>query len=53
VFRKGRNKRGNYPGFGEHAAAIEDVADVRSKNERLTLLRLLKQLGKHVAETRK
>src|SRR6266481_6099126 len=29
-------------GFGEHAAAMEDVAGVLSKNERLTLLRLLK-----------
>jgi MarR family transcriptional regulator, 2-MHQ and catechol-resistance regulon repressor len=40
-------------GFGEHAAAMEDVAGVLSKNERLTLLRLLKKLGKHAAETRK
>ena len=40
-------------GFGEHAAAMESVADVLSKNERLTLLRLLKKLGKHAAETRK
>jgi MarR family transcriptional regulator, 2-MHQ and catechol-resistance regulon repressor len=40
-------------GFGEHAAAMEDVADVLSKNERLTLLRLLKKLGKHAAESRK
>jgi NADP-dependent 3-hydroxy acid dehydrogenase YdfG len=39
--------------FGEHAAAMEDVADVLSKNERLTLLRLLKKLWKHAAETRK
>jgi DNA-binding MarR family transcriptional regulator len=38
-------------GFGEHAAAMEDVAGVLSKNERLTLLRLLKKLGKHAAET--
>src|SRR2546427_12398903 len=38
-------------GFREHAAAMEDVADVLSKNERLTLLRLLKKLGKHAAET--
>jgi len=38
-------------GFGEHAAVMEDVADVLSKNERLTLLRLLKKLGKHAAET--
>src|SRR6202047_1887828 len=40
-------------GFGEHAAAMEDVAKVLSKNERLTLLRLLKKLGKQAAETRK
>ncbi len=40
-------------GFGEHAAAMETVADVLSKNERLTMLRLLKKLGKHAAETRK
>ena len=40
-------------GVGEHAAAMEDVADVLSKNERLTLLRLLKKLGKHAAGTRK
>ena len=39
-------------GFGEHAAAMEDVADVLSKSERLTLLRLLKKLGKHAAEIR-
>ena len=38
-------------GFGEHAAAMENVAAVLSKNERLTLLRLLKKLGKHAAET--
>ena len=37
----------------EHAGAMEDVAGVLSKNERLTLLRLLKKLGKHAAETRK
>jgi len=40
-------------GFGEHAAAMEDVAGGLSKNERLTLLRLLKKLGKYAAETRK
>jgi MarR family 2-MHQ and catechol resistance regulon transcriptional repressor len=40
-------------GFGEHAAAMEHVAGVLSKNERLTLLRLLKKLGKHAAETPK
>jgi MarR family transcriptional regulator, 2-MHQ and catechol-resistance regulon repressor len=36
-------------GFDEHAAAMEEVARVLSKNERLTLLRLLKKLGKHAA----
>jgi MarR family 2-MHQ and catechol resistance regulon transcriptional repressor len=40
-------------GFGEHATAMEEVASVLSKNERLTFLRLLKKLGKHAAETRK
>jgi MarR family 2-MHQ and catechol resistance regulon transcriptional repressor len=40
-------------GFGEHAAAMEDAVDVLSKSERLTLLRLLKKLGKHAAETRR
>jgi MarR family 2-MHQ and catechol resistance regulon transcriptional repressor len=39
--------------FGEHAATMEDVADVLSKSERLTLLRLLKKLGKHAAGTRR
>src|SRR4029077_9895797 len=39
--------------FGEHAAAMEDVAGVLSKNERLTLLKLLKKLGKHAAVIRK
>jgi MarR family transcriptional regulator, 2-MHQ and catechol-resistance regulon repressor len=39
-------------GFGEHAAARENFASVLSENERLTLLRLLKKLGKHAAETR-
>ena len=34
-----------------HTAAMEDVAAVLSKKERLTLLRLLKELDKHVAET--
>jgi MarR family 2-MHQ and catechol resistance regulon transcriptional repressor len=38
-------------GFGEHAAAMENAVSVLSKNERLTLLRLLKKLGKHAAET--
>ena len=40
-------------GFREHAAAMETAAGVLSKSERLTLLRLLKKLGKHAAETRK
>src|SRR3954453_20863445 len=40
-------------GFGEHAAAMEDVSGVLSKNERLALLRLLRKLGKHAAEIRK
>jgi DNA-binding MarR family transcriptional regulator len=40
-------------GFGEHAAAMENIANVLSENERLTLLRLLKKLGKHAAETPK
>ena len=39
--------------FGDHAAAMEDVARALSKSERLTLLRLLKKLGKHAAEARK
>jgi MarR family 2-MHQ and catechol resistance regulon transcriptional repressor len=38
-------------GFREHAAAMENVAGVLSKNERLTLLRLLKKLGKNAAKT--
>jgi MarR family transcriptional regulator, 2-MHQ and catechol-resistance regulon repressor len=40
-------------GFGEHAAAMEEVTAVLSKSERLTLLRLLKKLGRHAGETRK
>src|SRR6201987_1834039 len=40
-------------GFGEEPAAMEDVAGVLSKNERLALLRLLKKLGKHAAKTGK
>ena len=40
-------------GFGEHAVAMENAVSVLSKKERLTLLRLLKKLGKHAAETRK
>jgi hypothetical protein len=31
---------------------MEDVAGILSKSERLTLLQLLKKLGKHGAETR-
>src|SRR5882724_7339067 len=33
-------------GFREHAAAMENAVGVLSKSERLTLLRLLKKLGK-------
>ena len=39
-------------GFRAHAAAMESVVSVLSKTERLTLLRLLKKLGKHAAPTR-
>jgi hypothetical protein len=35
-----------------HAAAMEEAVSVLSRTERLTLLRLLKKLGKHAAETR-
>jgi MarR family transcriptional regulator, 2-MHQ and catechol-resistance regulon repressor len=38
-------------GFKEHAAAMETVVSVLSENERRTLLRLLKKLGKHAAPT--
>src|SRR6266446_4503922 len=38
-------------GFREHAAAMEDAVSVLSKRERLTLLRLLKKLGKHAAKS--
>ena len=38
-------------GFGEHAAAMEQAVSVLSTGERRTLLRLLKKLGKHAAET--
>src|SRR6266571_1145357 len=38
-------------GFREHAAAMETVVSVLSKNERVALLRLLKKLGKHAAPT--
>jgi MarR family transcriptional regulator, 2-MHQ and catechol-resistance regulon repressor len=40
-------------GFREHAAAMETVVSVLSRNERLTLLRLLKKLGKHASPTRR
>ena len=39
-------------GFREHAAAMETVVSGLSKKERLTLLRLLKKLGKHAEPTR-
>ncbi|HEY2569582.1 MAG TPA: MarR family transcriptional regulator [Candidatus Udaeobacter sp.] len=39
-------------GFREHAAAMETVVSVLSKNERLILLRLLKKLGKHATPER-
>ena len=39
-------------GFRQHAAAMEKVVSVLSKAERLTLLRLLKKLGKHAAPGR-
>src|SRR4029077_14148543 len=37
-------------GFREHAAAMEDAVSILSKKERLTLLRLLKKLGKHATD---
>ena len=37
-------------GFREHATAMEGAVSVLSKNERLTLLRLLKKLGKYAAK---
>jgi MarR family transcriptional regulator, 2-MHQ and catechol-resistance regulon repressor len=40
-------------GFHEHAEAMETVVSVLSKNERVTLLRLLKKLGKDAAPTRR
>ena len=40
-------------GFREHATAMETVISVLSKNERLTLLQLLKKLGKRAAQTRR
>src|SRR2546428_13599716 len=33
-------------GFGEHAAAMENVASVPSKKQRLAILRLLEKMGK-------
>jgi MarR family 2-MHQ and catechol resistance regulon transcriptional repressor len=39
-------------GFREHAAAMETAVGLLSKNERLTLLGLLKKMGKHAAQTR-
>ena len=38
-------------GFREHAAAMETAVSVLSQKERLTLLRLLKKLGKHAAKS--
>src|SRR5438270_5991514 len=38
-------------GLQEHSAAMESAVRVLSKNDRLTLLRLLKKLGKHAAAT--
>jgi len=38
-------------GFREHAAAMEDAVSVLSKREQLTLLRLLKKLGKYAAKS--
>src|SRR5881275_3664117 len=40
-------------GFREHAAAMENAVGVLSKSERLTLLRLLKKLGKHAAKSQR
>ena len=40
-------------GFREHATAMETVISVLSKNERLTLLQLLKKLGKRAAQPRR
>ena len=40
-------------GFRDHAAAMEAVVSVLSKKQRLTLLRLLKKVGKHAALTRR
>lgn len=35
--------------FGEHAAAMEQAVQVLTKSERVTLLELLKKIGKHAA----
>jgi MarR family 2-MHQ and catechol resistance regulon transcriptional repressor len=40
-------------GFREHAEAMERAISILSRRDRLTLLRLLKKVGKHAAETRK
>lgn len=40
-------------GFREHAAAMETAVGLLSKEERLTLLGLLKKMGKHAAQTRR
>jgi MarR family 2-MHQ and catechol resistance regulon transcriptional repressor len=40
-------------GFREHAEAMECAISILSRRDRLTLLRLLKKVGKHAAETRK
>jgi MarR family 2-MHQ and catechol resistance regulon transcriptional repressor len=40
-------------GFREHAAAMESAVSVLSKNERLSLVQLLKKLGKHAAQASK
>jgi len=37
-------------GFREHASAMETAVGALSENERLTLLRLLKKLGKHAEQ---
>ena len=39
-------------GFREHAAAMETVVSLLSENERLTLLGLLKKMGKYAAQKR-
>jgi len=38
--------------FREHATAMESVVDVLSAKERVTLLQLLKKLGKHAGRNR-